>query len=210
MKEDGHIIHGRNLDYDFSGLMQNISFIAEYHRDGKLLFTTVQVAGYLGILTGHKQNSFTFSLNERDQGSWLINLLFALIDRKATPIAFLTRSVMENQTDFESAVSQLKTTDLIAPVYFIVGGMKPYEGVVLTRDQGGAVDEWRLDASSSGIESWYLLETNYDHWVPPPQNDNRRTPGMKAMNATTQANINLDTLLDVLTINPVCNGYDFF
>jgi hypothetical protein len=44
-----------------------------------------------------------------------------------------------------------------------------------------------------------------DHWVPPPDNDNRRTPGMKYMNATGQANINYDTLLNVLTLDPVCN-----
>jgi hypothetical protein len=49
------------------------------------------------------------------------------------------------------------------------------------------------------------IETNYDHWVPPPPNDDRRTPGMRAMNQTTQANINEDTLLSVLTISPVCN-----
>ena len=33
---------------------------------------------------------------------------------------------------------------------------------------------------------------------------------MKAMDATTQANINLDTLLDVVTLYPVCNKLDIF
>ncbi len=112
---------------------------------------------------------------------------------------------MENRTSFEDAVKYLSSTDLIAPVYFIVGGVKTNEGAVITRNQLEAIDIWRLNASSSGIEKWYLLETNYDHWVPPPANDDRRTPGMKAMNATTQANINYETMMDVLTLNPICN-----
>jgi N-acylethanolamine-hydrolysing acid amidase len=140
-----------------------------------------------------------------DQGAWWINFLFSIIDKKAKPIAFLTRSVFENATDFNKAVSMLSTSDIIAPAYFIVAGFNPYEGAVITRSQNEVIDVWRLNATSKGIESWYLLETNYDHWVPPPSKDDRRTPGMKAMNATGQANINVNTLLDVLSISPVCN-----
>ena len=169
------------------------------------MFTTAQLAGYIGILTGHKHNAFTFSINERDQGDWWMNLIFGLLDKKSTPLSFLSRKVLENATSFDEAVKTLATATLIAPAHFIVGGVKTNEGAVITRNQLEAIDIWRLNASSSGIEKWYLLETNYDHWVPPPANDDRRTPGMKAMNATTQANINYSTLLDVLTIHPVCN-----
>ena len=134
-----------------------------------------------------------------------MNLIFGLLDRKAKPLSFLSRELMENRTNYEDAVKLLSSADLIAPVYFIVAGVKPDEGAVITRNQWEAIDIWRLNASSSGIEKWYLLETNYDHWVPPPAHDDRRTPGMKAMNATTQAKINYETMMDVLTLIPVCN-----
>jgi hypothetical protein len=140
-----------------------------------------------------------------DVGAWWINLISAVLNKKATPLSFLTRQVMENITSFSEAIERLKTKDLIAPAYFIIGGLNKNEGAVITRNQFEFVDIWQLNSSSSGIEKWYLLETNYDHWLPPPPNDDRRTPGMKAMNATTQANINYNTLLDVMTINPVCN-----
>jgi hypothetical protein len=135
-----------------------------------------------------------------------VNLLYALLDRQATPLSMLTRDVMENATSFEDAVKRLSNTDMIAPAYFIVGGVKPDEGVVITRAQRQVVDLWRLENSKN---IWYLFETNYDHWLPPPSNDDRRTPGMKAMNATTQANINYATLMNVLTVKPVCNKYIF-
>ena len=137
-----------------------------------------------------------------DQGDWWINFLFALLDQRATPLSFLTRRLMENSTNFDDAVKLLSSNDLIAPAYFILAGMQPNEGVVITRDQFELVNLWQLDLANS---TWYLLETNYDHWVPPPSSDDRRTPGMKAMNETTRANINLTTLLDVLQITPVCN-----
>ena len=166
------------------------------------MFTSAQVAGFLGILSGHRYKQFTFSINERDQGEWWVNFIFALLDKKASPLSFLTRQVLENATDFNDAVNQLSSHDLIAPAYFIVAGVKPDEGVVITRNQSALINTWRLDNSNN---IWYLLETNYDHWVPPPPNDDRRTPGMRAMNQTTQANINYNTLFNVLTIDPVCN-----
>lgn len=171
----------------------------------KLVFTSAQIAGFIGVLTGHKYSKFTFSINERDQGDWWINLLFAIIDRKASPLSFVTRKVMENATSFQEAVDILSTHDLIAPCYFIVAGVHPGEGAVITRNQYKLVDIWKLNPDSYGIERWYLLETNYDHWLAPPPNDDRRTPGIRAMNATTQEHINTETLMQVITIDPVCN-----
>lgn len=97
----------------------------------------------------------------KDQGQWYLNIITALIDSKSTPLSFLTRGLMENITSFEHAVKYLSKTDLIAPAYFIVGGINPQEGAVITRKQFEVVDLWHLNSSSSGIENWYLLETNY-------------------------------------------------
>lgn len=203
-QQNGQIIHGRNLDYNFPSYLQDLAYLAEFRQNGTVVFRSAQIAGFIGILSGHKYKKFTFSINERDQGYWWVNLIYALLEltqNDVVPLSILTREVLEKANSFDEAVSVLTTHRLIAPAYFIVGGMKPNEGVVITRDQSKAIDTWKLD----GGKTWYLLETNYDHWVPPPPNDDRRTPGMKAMNTTTQAHINPDTLLDVLTISPVCN-----
>ena len=116
-------------------------------------------------MTGHKYNKFTFQINERDQGHWWENLIAALTEKNVKPLSFLTREVMEYAESFDEAVKRLSTAKLIAPAYFIVGGVKQDEGVVLTRNQTHLIDKWSLDSSSSGIEKWYLLETNYDNWV---------------------------------------------
>jgi hypothetical protein len=96
-----------------------------------------------------------------DQGEWYLNVLTVLLDKNSTPLSFLTRQLMENITNYHDAVNYLSKTDVVAPAYFIVGGMNPEEGAVITRAQFETVDFWHLNSSSSGIESWYLLETNY-------------------------------------------------
>ena len=34
--ESDQIIHGRNLDYDFPEFLQNLTFIAEFHKNGEV------------------------------------------------------------------------------------------------------------------------------------------------------------------------------
>ena len=158
---NGQIIHGRNFDYDFPSFLSKLTYKAQYVRNGAVIYTSIQPAGYVGVITGHRFNSFTFSLNERDQGEWYMNILTLLLDSSSMPVSFLTRELMENKTNFNEAVNFLVKSDLIAPAYFIVGGVQPEEGVVITRAQFEAVDVWHLNSSSPGIEKWYLLETNY-------------------------------------------------
>jgi acid ceramidase len=117
---------------------------------------------------------------------------------------------MENMTSYDQAVNLMSKTDLIAPAYFIIGGAKDNEATILTRNQSNLVDAWKLDHKSDNFTKWFLIETNYDHWTQPPAHDNRRDPGINAMLKTTRANLNYDTLLDVMTLQPICNKLVFF
>lgn len=112
---------------------------------------------------------------------------------------------MENATSYSDAVNLMSKRDLIAPAYFLLAGTEPHEVTVLTRKQTGLVNAWKLDPSSTDFDSWFLIETNYDHWEQPPKIDDRRHPGIQAMQKLSQAQISDKSLMDVLTIQPVCN-----
>ena len=101
-----------------------------------------------------------------------------------------------------SALETLSTVTLITPSYIIIGGVRPLQGAVITRDRLAAVDIWKLSPNSG---QWYVLETNYDHWLPAPAIDDRRDPGMRAMNETGRTDISGDTLFKVLSTPPVLN-----
>jgi hypothetical protein len=66
-----------------------------------------------------------------------------------------------------------------------VGGAGPGEGAIITRDRLNTADVWRLGADNpggAGANSWFRLQTNYDHWEKPPASDDRRTPSSRFPN----------------------------
>lgn len=214
---NGNLFHGRNLDFGlFMGwdlknrswtiteklrpLVVNVDFV----RNNRTVFKSTNFAGYVGMLTGIKPRTFTLTMNERFSldGGYIGILEWILGQRDGMWMSFLTRSVLENATSFEEAKNQLAQTKLLAPAYFILGGNQTGQGCVITRSRVLSLDIWELDRKQG---RWYVLETNYDHWKEPFFLDDRRTPAMKCMNQTTQANISIKTIYNVLSTKPVLN-----
>lgn len=52
---------------------------------------------------------------------------------------------LEEAEDFQDAVMRLSKIPIITGVYYIVGGVRAGEGVVITRDRPGPADIWALD-----------------------------------------------------------------
>ncbi|MFT7807719.1 acid ceramidase [Arapaima gigas] len=213
----GRVFHARNLDFGlFMGWdMKNKTWLiteklrplvvnVDFQRNNKTVFKSTSFAGYVGMLTGVRPHTFTLTMNERFSldGGYIGIIEWILGKRDGMWMSFLTRSVLENSTSYEEAKQQLSQTKLLAPAYFILGGNQSGQGCVITRSRVLSLDIWELDRS---LGRWYVLETNYDHWKEPLFLDDRRTPAMKCMNQTTQPNISLKTLYDVLSTKPVLN-----
>nr|XP_056711897.1 N-acylethanolamine-hydrolyzing acid amidase [Euleptes europaea] len=198
---NGIIYHGRNLDYPFGDILRNITIDVDFLKNGKVLYKGTTFFGYVGLWTGQRPYKFTISGDERDSGKWWENAIAAFLDRDS-PVSWLVRRVLSEADSYETATLMLAQTPLIAGVYYIIGGANPNEGMVITRNRKGPVDIWPLEPSYGG---WYRVETNYDHWKPAPPSDDRRTPAMKAMNATGQENITLESIYNVLSMYPVMN-----
>jgi N-acylethanolamine-hydrolysing acid amidase len=196
---DGTLVHGRNLDYGgYAPLLRKMTFNLEVYRGEKFLFHATMFAGQVGFLTATKPGKFSITLDQRDYGSYIDNFSLMMLGNEGNLLAI--RKVLETQESWIDAVDYLRSTWLIADCYYIVSGIGPYEGAVITRSRFSTEDVWKLDA-----ETWYLLETNYDHWLPPPPNDDRRIPAEKFLNETGQANINAYTISELLNLDPVLN-----
>jgi len=199
--ETGHVYHVRNLDYDFTKILQNITLVANFQRGGKTVYTGTTYAGYTGLLTGQRPYVFSVSLDQRDAGKHWMNAAIALLAKNASIVSFLIRNTLENAQSYKEALEVLSHTTFIAPSYIIIAGTKSGEGAVITRDRITARDVWTLDPP----DRWFLVETNYDHWEPPPKDDDRRDPANQHMSKIGHQNISLDTLYSVLTTPPVLN-----
>jgi N-acylethanolamine-hydrolysing acid amidase len=115
--------------------------------EGKIAYSGITFAGYIGILTGQKPLAFTVTLDERDKGFVWENI-FQLLLAKTTPVGFFLRSLLADEdTNFDSAIEQISNVEMIAPSYIIVGGVNKGEGAVITRARTEALDIWRLSAS---------------------------------------------------------------
>jgi hypothetical protein len=207
---DGKVLHVRNMDFwagmGFTGSLKDICYQADYQKNGKTFFHATTFAGYVGVLSGMKPGAFSVSIDTRNYpqgiGQLFYEVIAAIIERNASLVSFLTRDVMMRETDFEAALQNLSTDELIADVYYILGGAKPGQGAVITRNRINATDIWRLDPPTR----WYEVETNYDHWKQPPWFDDRIKPANTAMDALGRNNLSLDGLFTkVLSVKPVLN-----
>ncbi|XP_067894753.1 N-acylethanolamine-hydrolyzing acid amidase-like isoform X1 [Heterodontus francisci] len=140
------------------------------------------------------------------RGEWWKTMIAALLKRNPPP-SWLIRDTLLEAADFQAALRKLANSPITANVYYILGGVKPTEGVIITRNLSGPVDIWPLMPMKG---QWYRVETNYDHWKAPPPFDDRRTPAVRALNATGQDNINLHALFKVLSIKPVLNNFTVY
>ena len=196
---NGEIFHGRNLDYPippFRPLIIQANFI----KNNKLVFKSTTYVGFVGILTGQVANGYTLSADQRFNGSLEENL--EAMHENNLPVTWMMRNVLTNVTGYKSAVQQLSSTPIQAPIYIIVGGVNSGEGIVITRNQTGAVDLWDISQSEY---KWYVVETNFDHWL--PAGDQRRATAVQQMNSIGQNNINNITLRNnVELVYPVFNN----
>ncbi|XP_077574828.1 acid ceramidase [Stigmatopora nigra] len=213
----GNLVHGRNLDFGLfmgwdvknkswviSELLKPLVVNVDFQRHNQTVFKSTNFAGYVGMLTGIKPNLFTLTMNERFSldGGYIGILEWILGKRDGIWMSFLTRSVLENATSYEEAKFQLAQTKLLAPAYFILGGNATGQACIITRSRTASLDILEIELK---LGRWFVLETNYDHWKEPLFLDDRRTPAVKCMNATSQAKISMSTLYDVLSTKPVLN-----
>lgn len=179
---DGILFHGRNLDWNIPDYLRNISVIVDFKDKERLLFTGVTQVGYVGILTGISQNGFSVTLNERNLGGHIIEDGLQAILRGSLDVGQFLRQVLTTAVDYEDALGQLADGSIAAPAYYIIAGSQSNQAAVLTRNRNNLENLWPLDMK----HSWYLLETNYDHWKPVDPRDNRRYYGNKYMSELGQ------------------------
>lgn len=79
-----------------------------------------------------------------------------------------------------------------------------FQGCIITRDRDNA-DLVTLGSEKTGSGSWFLVQTNYDHWKNPPFFDDRRTPAIQCMTENGQNNASLSLIYNVLSTKPVLN-----
>jgi len=168
---NGTVVQGRNMD-DFSDDKRiidwpAITFDANVHRGGVLLFTMTNWPGSVGVHTGMRVShgpatGWAIAQNTRRPNLWQDNLAAASNGGQVFGLA--VRRVMESTPDFKSALNQIYGASFMAPQYFIMSGASPLEGAVLTMDRLGqhAASTPPIQYVGNTTDDWHIVQTNDD------------------------------------------------
>lgn len=201
----GQIFHGRNLDYDMTDLLKNITVYVDFTKNGTLLYSGVTFALYNGILTGQRPNAYSVSLNARYSGAYIDNILMEFYTKFKRPVSFFIRDVLEHKKTYTDAVETLSNTHLFSPSYIIVAGMTKNEGVVISRNRWSAANVYPLNVDAN---QWFLVETNYDNWE--KQGDDRRLAAISKLKEIGYEAFNATGMFHTLRTVPVTNNLTVF
>jgi hypothetical protein len=107
-----------------------------------------------------------------------------------------------NLRAFDDIVKFVATTPTPGPMYGIIAGAGKNQGAIVTRDPYREIPVILLSAQST----WYLVQTNYDHWLPDPKDDPRRVTGEKLLHDAGQAvATTLAGMMQVMNTYPIRN-----
>ncbi len=76
-------------------------------------------------------------------------------------IAIITRDILKYNETFKDAYNTLSKISLISPIYFILAGVQPYEGVVISMRHGGLNETItvRRIFQGIGVERIFMLHS---------------------------------------------------
>lgn len=187
----GNISLSRNMDFPTYFIISHSIFQANYYRNGKLLFSGIEMAGFRGILNGLKNNGFAMSINLRRKDRAFYNLI-RVFRGYLTPCYFMYKTFLE-ANNFSEAYQKLKSETISAPVYYTLIGTQKNEGVLLTRDYNMLEIEEKLDVDNG---KWFIVITNHDKNQEDPKDDYRRVPAENKLEKIGQQKVSRDNIFE--------------
>jgi len=118
---NGHLIHGRNLDYYFPLIGEN-PIIVRYLIDGEIPYTAVGCVGYLGAFTGMNDDGITITVNAAPT----VNS----DDGDGKPITFEVRDLLAQSKSLSDISSNLKNYHSIKGWMLTIGSNQEKKAVV--------------------------------------------------------------------------------
>jgi isopenicillin-N N-acyltransferase like protein len=122
--QGGHLIIGRNFDFEGGAIFDREKAVVIAHADGRIPFTSIAWVGFTGVVTGVNAEGIFVSVNA------------ARTDDKSPvgmPIAFLAREVLEQARTLDEAISILKQNRTMVSNAFLVGDGKAMTAVVVEK-----------------------------------------------------------------------------
>jgi N-acylethanolamine-hydrolysing acid amidase len=203
----GMVTHGRNLDNEPAQL-RNLTVHFQLRIGGHVVaeamdwywsgagFVTVFMPGVISMEENWRK------LYQDYNGS----LLLEAIRGGAISQNWLFREALftRRMHTFGEVLNFTERVSIAGPFYAIIAGAGKLEGAVVTRDPFTTLPTLLL-SNQTGPDGWFLVETNYDHWLPDPKDDDRRTVAERTLRTLGQGAASFGGVLQVMVTDPVLN-----
>jgi hypothetical protein len=120
---DGHLLVGRNFDFEGPEIFDREKVVLFFRPAGKIPFASVAWTGMTGAVTGINAEKIYVSVNAArtdDKG------------QVGIPVEILIREILENARSIDDVVAQVRTPVLVPDLYFVADG-KTGEAAVIER-----------------------------------------------------------------------------
>jgi tetratricopeptide (TPR) repeat protein len=121
---NGHLIIGRNFDFEGPEPLDRDKAILFYKPAGKIPFASVAWTGMSGVVTGLNAQGIFVSVNAArtdDKG------------KDGIPVELLVRQILERARSIDDAVAMVKEAQVMVPDFYLVGDGKTGESAVIER-----------------------------------------------------------------------------
>ncbi len=126
---DGHMLIGRNFDFEGPPIFDRDKAVLLFKPPGKLAFASVAWAGMVGVVTGLNVEGIYASVNalrsddKSDHG---------------VPVELLLREVLESAHSLDEAIAIIKKQPVLVPDLYLLADGKTGESAVVERSPGRA------------------------------------------------------------------------
>lgn len=191
----GEVLLGRNLDYFLNDKIRRLTVDLSFYKSGNLLYRSMVQAGYFGVTTGMRPSAFAISVNQRDlKDNYLLWEIVGLISGSQAS-SFAIRHALETFDNYDDVVNYFTHVPLLVGEYICIAGLE--SGTVITRNRRYVSDVRNIDE-----ENWFIVQSNYDHWLPQPVDDDRYNPVIKRIENIGQDGIDEDVLYHLMILEP--------
>lgn len=172
---DGKVFHGRNMDKNIPGA-RNLTLRLTFTKSSQVVAVAVDYYWFnVGFVTGYKSGVVSLSENWRKQyrdydGNAILHDIYL---GTMAQVWLFREALLNHYMNYDQILQFLISSFVAAPMYAIIAGNQSWEGAVVSKEPQTQLPIYYLNKTSPN--GWFLVQTNYDMWVPDPQDDPRRT-----------------------------------
>ena len=135
---DGHMIIGRNFDFEGGAIFDQQKAVITFRPAGRIPFVSVAWPGMAGVVTGVNARSIYVSINAARSDASM---------SPGIPMAFLVREILEQAGSIGEAISIIKKARVMVPEALLIADGKAAQAVVVEL----APDKVAIRRTPSGV-----------------------------------------------------------